>query len=153
MLQSVWVNVAPSWSRVQPSLLLVCPSCRNLMYGRCTRSAAGNSSLLATVSGNSMRISSTDQIFWSIRLSFFLQPWVLYPSSLLFSSLCLAVTPVEPALTSSRFYTQLVPSVQEELHTQLPLQTSLFLQAVPSPDSPTATLPELPVHFFGMLCK
>lgn len=30
------------------------------MYGRCTRSVAGSFSLLVTVSGNSMRISSTD---------------------------------------------------------------------------------------------
>lgn len=66
---------------------------------------------------------------------------------------CLAVTPVEPALPSSRFYTQLVSSVQEDVHTQLPLQTSLLLQAGSGPDSPMATLPELPVHFFGMLCK
>lgn len=42
------------------SLLSSCLSLRSLMYGRCTRSVAGSSSLLVTVSGNSMKISSTD---------------------------------------------------------------------------------------------
>ncbi|PWA14120.1 hypothetical protein CCH79_00016691 [Gambusia affinis] len=38
---------------------------RSLMYGRCTRSAAGSFFLLVTVSGNSMKINSTE-----LRLSF-----------------------------------------------------------------------------------
>lgn len=42
------------------SLPSSCLSLRSLMYGRCTRSVAGSSSLLVTVSGNSMKISSTD---------------------------------------------------------------------------------------------
>lgn len=41
--------------------LSVCLSSRSLTYGRCTRSVAGSSSPLATVSGNSTKISSTDR--------------------------------------------------------------------------------------------
>lgn len=142
MSQSVLVKLVV----VQLSMRLVCSSHRNLMYGRCTRSAAGSSSLPATVSGNNMRISSTDRILRSIRLSFFRQTLRSLP---IVAALVLTTSYCPPSGACPTLWrvsrSARVISPGRNSTTQ---RTSIFLQAVPSVERPTATLLQLPVHFF-----
>lgn len=93
------------------------------MYGRCTRSVAGSSSLLATVSENSMRISSTNCFLEQQTLSLSFYHLCIAMTLLLLPQAFWTVSQAVLVLPNNGFYSQLRSTVLEELHFQLSNQT------------------------------